>query len=95
MSHLCDEDKIPAMSKINVEIREFGVLKLGQPRQALKEEVCVEASYDQKAAKRKKEKDAELEKRSHKGNVRVFGYKHPKVMKFMALLMRCLKDCLE
>lgn len=27
--------------------------------------------------------------------MRVFGYKHPKVMKFMSLLMRCLKDCME
>lgn len=25
----------------------------------------------------------------------MFGYKHPKVMRFMALLIRCLKDCLE
>lgn len=25
----------------------------------------------------------------------MFGYKHPKVMRFMALLMRCLKDCME
>lgn len=95
LNNLCDEDKVPAISKITVDIREFGVIRLGQPRDRVKDEACVEASYDQKAAKRKRERDAEAEKRSHKGNVRVFGYKHPKVMKFMALLMRCLKDCLE
>jgi len=27
--------------------------------------------------------------------VRVFGYKHPKVIKFMSLLIKCLKDCIE
>lgn len=31
--------------------------------------------------------------KSHKKNVRVFGYKHPKVMKFMAYILKCLKDC--
>ena len=50
---VCEEDKVPAMSKINVEIREFGVIKLGVPRATIKEEVCVESSYDQKAAKKK------------------------------------------
>ena len=25
----------------------------------------------------------------------MFGYKHPKVMKFLALLFRCLKNCIE
>jgi hypothetical protein len=37
----------------------------------------------------------EVEKKSFNGNIRVFGYKHPKSMKFMALLMRCLKSCIE
>ena len=46
LSNLCEEDKVPAMSKITVDIREFGVIKLGQPRQNVKEEACVEASYD-------------------------------------------------
>lgn len=36
-----------------------------------------------------------MENKAFKGNVRVFGYKHPKSMKFMALLMRCLKSCIE
>ena len=53
LNNLCEEDKVPAMSKINVEIREFGVIKLGVPRATIKEEVCVESSYDQKAAKKK------------------------------------------
>lgn len=95
LSGLCEDDRVPTMSKINVEIRRFGIVPLGQPRERLKEEACVEACYDQKAAKKKKEKEQEAERRSHRGNVRVFGYKHPKVMKFMALLIRCLKNCFE
>ena len=46
LSNLCEEDKVPAMSKITVDIRDFGVIKLGQARHILKEEACVEASYD-------------------------------------------------
>lgn len=53
MNNLCEDDKVPAMSKISVEIREFGVIKLGTPRATIKEEVCIESSYDQKAAKKK------------------------------------------
>lgn len=83
------------MSKINVDIRQYKVLQLGKPREQLKDEICPEAVYDQKAAKKKKARDEAAQQRSHRGNVRVFGYKHPKVMRFMALLIRCLKDCME
>ena len=92
---LADDDKIPVMSKINVEIRKFDVIKLGQSRETLKDNAAVESIYDQKAAKKKKERDTQKEKTVFTGNVRVFGYKHPKSMKFMALLFRCLKSCIE
>jgi len=95
LQNLSEEDKIPVISKINAETREFGVIKLGLPREKIKEDTCIEAIYDKKAAKKKKERDAEIERKQHTGNVRVFGYKHPKVMRFMSLLMRCLKDCME
>jgi hypothetical protein len=45
--------------------------------------------------KKKIDRQIERESNSHKKNIRVFGYKHPKSMKFMALLMKCLKDCME
>jgi hypothetical protein len=95
LNGLCEEDKIPTISKINVEIRKFDSFKIGQTRDVIKEDVCIEQYYEPKLLKRKKERDLENEKKSHKGNIRVYGYKHPKVMKFMALLLRCLKDCFE
>lgn len=95
LNGLCEEDKIPTISKINVEIRKFDSFKIGQTRDVIKEDVCIEQYYEPKLLKRKKERDLENEKKSQKGNIRVYGYKHPKVMKFMALLLRCLKDCFE
>ena len=48
-----------------------------------------------KSLKKKKERDIELEKKNPKGNIRVFGYKHPKIMKFLSFLFRCLKNCVD
>ena len=63
LQNLTEEDKIPVISKINPETREFGVIKLGLPREKIKEEICIEAVYDKKAAKKKKERDAEIERK--------------------------------
>ena len=95
LNQLAEDDKIPNMSKINVDIKRFDKILIGRSRERLKEEACVEAIYDQKAQKRKKEREADRQKQIFTGNVRVFGYKHPKSMKFMALLFRCLKSCIE
>jgi len=92
---MADEEKVPAMSKTNVECRNFGAIKLGLTREQIKEEECIEATYDKKAAKDKEERLRQQEERSFKKNVRVFGYKHPKVIKFMSLIIKCLKDCID
>lgn len=92
---MADDDRIPVMSKVTVDIKRFDKILIGRSRERLKEEACVESIYDQKASKRKKERDADRQKLVFTGNVRVFGYKHPKSMKFMALLFRCLKSCIE
>lgn len=83
------------MQKINVQKREFKEIRLGIPREKLKEEAFIDANYDEKSKKKKKERDIELEKKNPKGNIRVFGYKHPKVMKFLSFLFRCLKNCVD
>ena len=83
------------MAKINVQMNRFEPVRLGQPRERIKEEIMIESSYDDKVQKKKEEREAERERKSSKGHIRVFGYKHPKVMKFMALLLRCLKDCMD
>ena len=63
LQNLTEEDKIPVISKINAETREFGVIKLGYPREKIKEDICIESIYDKKAAKKKKERDAEVERK--------------------------------
>ena len=55
----------------------------------------MEASYDHKVKMKRDRELREAELKSHKQNLRVFGYKHPKVMKFMATLLSCLKDCCD
>lgn len=55
----------------------------------------LEASYDQNGAKKIQERIDELEQSAGKGIIRIYGYKHPKVLKFYATLLKCLKDCYE
>ena len=86
---------MPTLSKVDVSCRTFKELKLGVARDRLKEEAFIESYYDQRAARKKKERDVEVEKKDPKKNVKVFGYKHPKVVRFMGLLLRCLKDCYD
>lgn len=83
------------MTKIGIDIRTFEVIDRGQERSKIKEKLCFEQFYDHKAAKKLRNMELEKKKGESKGNVRVFGYKHPKVMKLFAKLFLCLKDCMD
>lgn len=71
------------MSKRDLEIKSFEPIKLGVPRENIKEESFIEATYDKDQAKLKKDKEKERRNKLEKKNIRVFGYKYPKVLKFM------------
>lgn len=83
------------MSKVNVQMRSFKAIKLSRPREEIKAEACISSVYDQKAAKKKVKDEIEAQRKSTKANMRVYGYKHPKVIKFLALICKCLKNCAE
>jgi len=57
--------------------------------------MCIRACYDPKVRLEQEKKEEEEKRNSSKSNLRVFGYKHPKVIKFMAYIFKCLKDCLD
>lgn len=95
LTKLCDDEDIPKMCKTNVSIKNFAPIPLGLTREALKEELCIEASYNKKARKEYEDKKLEEELDSRKSNIKIFGYKHPKVNRFIALILKCLKDCCE
>ena len=95
LNQLCDDDETPVASKVNIDRRRFDPIKLGERRQKIRDEAMLEAIYDPKSRKEKKERDLERDQKSQKGLIRIYGYKHPKVMKFSALLLRCLKNCFE
>jgi len=65
------------------------------PRERLKEEACLEASYDRMKRLQREETLKSQANRSQKKNLSVFGYKYSKVLKFVAQTIRCLKDCHE
>ena len=65
------------------------------PKEQLKRQVCLEASYDKEKEKKKQLEDRARKYENDYQNVRVFGYKYPKVLKFLAQTMKCLKDCYE
>lgn len=43
---ICEDDVVPTMAKQDVEIREFSPIKLGLPRDEIKINECLEASYN-------------------------------------------------
>jgi len=55
----------------------------------------LEAAYDKVSQKSKKLSDKDRRINSEKKNIRVFGYKHPKVLRFLGQVYKCLKDCYE
>lgn len=71
------------MSKRDLNIRSFEILRLGLPRETIKDEAFIEATYDKSQARAKQEKEKERRSKMDKKNIRVFGYKYPKVLKFM------------
>ena len=82
---LCDEDaEIPDISKRHLEIRTFEPLKLGIPKEILKDEYVLESSYNKDYERIKKSRDRDRKIRSDKKNIRVYGYKHSKVLRFVA-----------
>ena len=93
---LCDEDaEIPDMSKRDLVLRTFEALTLGLPREQLKEEFVLEASYNKEFERVKTTRDRDRRNRSDKKNIRIYGYKYPKTLKFVAQIYKCLKDCFE
>lgn len=96
MNELCDEDaKLPDMCKRDLDIRQFEPLRLGMTKEQLREEFVLETAYNKDFEKLKAERDKEARNRSEKRNIRVYGYKYHKVLKFMAQIFKCLKDCFE
>jgi hypothetical protein len=83
------------MSKRDLDIKSFEMIKLGASRDWIREEACIEATFDKVAAKHKAEREKEKRIKSEKKNIRVFGYKYHKVLKFLGQVLRCLKDCYE
>jgi hypothetical protein len=51
LANLCEDEKIPTISKIMPTITDYNEIKIGQPREKVKEEVCIEALYDPESAK--------------------------------------------
>lgn len=56
INQCADEDKIPVLTKISIEKRDFHTIKLGKPRAQLKTEYNVRQSYNLKARKLEKER---------------------------------------
>jgi hypothetical protein len=82
---LCDEDAtVPDISKRDLAIRSFEQLRLGLPREALREEFVLESSYNKEFENLKQLRDREKRNRSDKKNIRVYGYKYPKAIRFIA-----------
>ena len=71
------------MSKRDLEVKSFGFIKLGISREIIKEEVCLEATYDKSYRNVKTKNLRDKRNNTDKKNIRVYGYKNPKVLKFI------------
>lgn len=67
-----------------LRVKDMKPVILGQDRDKIKQDAFLEAVYEQNGPKKLKEQIDELERISNKGVIRVFGYKHQKVLKFYA-----------
>ena len=83
------------MSKRDLDIKSFEMIHLGMSKEQIREEAFIESTYDKDQEKLRQEKEREKRNKTEKHNIRVFGYKYPKVLKFVGQTMRCLKDCYE
>ncbi len=91
-----DSQEMPEMPKRDLKaVRSFDSIKLGRTRDQLREEYLLEASYNKEYAKLKKERERDRRNQSDKQNMRVYGYKYPKSLKFLATAYKCLKDCYD
>ena len=70
-------------------------LELGQTREKIKGHALIEAAYERDGDVAIKKLENEQEKASGKGQIRMFGYKHHRSMKYYSQLLRCLRDCYE
>jgi hypothetical protein len=46
LNQITEDDKVPTMSKVNASMRSFKSIKLGRPREEIKAEACIAATYD-------------------------------------------------
>ena len=99
VQELCDDQDsqdMPEMPKRDLSlIRSFTPLRFGASKDQLKEEFLLEASYSKDFAKVKREREKDRRGQSQRGNMRVYGYKYPKALKFLATAYKCLKDCYD
>lgn len=65
------------------------------PKDLLKEEFILEASYNKDYAKLLKDRERDRRNTSDKSNIRIYGYKYPKSLRFLAQVYKCLKDCFD
>ena len=70
-------------------------VKLYEPREKIKEDVILESVYDETGEERLQELLDDQERIEAKGLISVYGYKHPKSLKFYGQLLRCLRACYE
>ena len=67
-----------------IRMKEMKSIKLGETREVIKNDAIIESVYDPEGEKRLKQLEDDAEKKTSKGLIRVFGYKHIKSMKFFA-----------
>lgn len=82
------------MTKQNVERRDFKPIPVGKHRLIVKSEECIAASYSRGEAEKLKAKMEHRNRLNHKTCIKVWGYKHPKIVKFNASIMKCFISCL-
>ena len=67
-----------------IKTKDLKPVKLNEDRDHIREHAMLEAAYEQDGDKKLQEKEDEDERASGKEQIRIFGYKHPKAVKFYA-----------
>lgn len=50
LNQVTDDDRVPDMTKINFSVKNFKTIQVGRLREDIRKDICIEASYNPKAA---------------------------------------------
>jgi hypothetical protein len=97
LNSLCDDDE-PIFEEVEqpepIKYQQFESIKVDQDKSEIKRQEFPE-QFEEKEEKKNSYDLPERKINNKETPINVFGSRHPKILKFMAIMIRCLRHCYE